>query len=187
MTTPQRFSPGDAVKLVAPKVRALERPGDTARGCHTLTNDVSYTVESVEGSNVQLTCPGRGSLWVDQSVLSVPPNLQEFVTKRLESFRDCTAMWGSHEAVELQAMQLLELESFMRGQNNQRAVIDMYVTCLRRLQNLKYLADVPQPLHEWETTEFGEALYTLCQKVRVQLKLLDKPTPKTVQDLLDTP
>lgn len=99
----------------------------------------------------------------------------EFVTERLEAFRDRTGMWGGLEAVEMQALLLIELEAFTANldKKNPRIVLDAWVTALRRLQKFPYVFDNPQPLHLWAPEpKFGLALFELAQGVRRKLGLI---------------
>lgn len=92
----------------------------------------------------------------------------DFVTRRLEAFRDRTAMWGSHEAVELQALQLLEIESRHlypeAYEADVRIAIDTYIRILGRETGDN------RPLHEVEPGDgFGHRLFKTCQRVREKL------------------
>lgn len=89
-------------------------------------------------------------------------SLGPFVTERLEAFRDRTAMWGSLEAVELQALQLLELE--LRTTDPER------IESEPRLVLNTYNGLCDSPLHTTAAeAEFGQRLFDTCQKVREAL------------------
>ena len=88
--------------------------------------------------------------------------LMGFVMDRLEAFRDRTNMWGSMEAVELQALLLLEVE--VRASDPKRMEADARLV----LRTYDQLCD--SPLHKTAlAAEFGQRLFDTCQKVRAIL------------------
>ncbi|MDI1431503.1 hypothetical protein [Polyangium sorediatum] len=97
-------------------------------------------------------------------------DVKRFVDARLLAFRDRTGMWGSNEAVELQALQLLEFEarsiSEIAVNKNPRLVLDLYVGEVRaRFSRAETL-----PLHDLVSAgEFGKALYDVCSAVRLRV------------------
>lgn len=117
--------------------------------------------------------------------------LDEFVTQRLTAFRDRTAMWGSAEAVELQAIQLLELElqTFAPAALDQApgAVFEAYVEKIRET----YPGGPTQPLHAIVFgTAFGAELFRLCSSLRTELRsryAVRSPAALGPPDFLTTP
>ena len=87
--------------------------------------------------------------------------MKEFVTKRLEAFRDRSRMWGSREAVELQAILLLECELAATQP-------DRLITDPRLVINTYHPLVAPGPLHMRQLSDehFGRALFNACQQVR---------------------
>lgn len=112
-------------------------------------------------------------------------DINEFVNSRLEGYRDRTLMFGGLEAVELQALLLLEMELFYKKPDvynaKDRAVMNAY---LKALNESKYLSSIPlsqQVAKDLDTPpfdierirkEFGEVLFDLCTRVRERLGLL---------------
>lgn len=99
-------------------------------------------------------------------------NVNRFVDTRLLAFRDRTGMWGSNEAVELQAIQLLEFEARSISENvvdqNPRLVLDLYVNEL----GARFEGAGALPLHDMAASggfDFGAALYDVCASVRSRL------------------
>ena len=95
-------------------------------------------------------------------------SLQDFIDTRLVAFRDRTRMWGSNEAIELQAIQLIEIEFLDASTrlNRPRLVFDAYVNELRRIHGTAV-----QPLYQLvDDSAFGEALFHICAQLRAKLR-----------------
>lgn len=116
-------------------------------------------------------------------------NIRPFVSARLVAFRDHAGMWGSREAVELQAIQLLEFEARFLNEDeltaNPRLVLNFYVDELK----LRFGGLDARPLHdilENSESNFGSALYELCIAVRLRLhQFLGQPHPYHAQEVED--
>lgn len=113
--------------------------------------------------------------------------LETFVTERLVAFRDRTGMWGSNEAVELQAIQLIELEVQSYAERallkNPRIALEAYVKEL----GARYPGEGARPLHELAgEAEFGEALFDVCSATRRGLRyaLLPSERPRSTPGFL---
>lgn len=80
-------------------------------------------------------------------------------------------MFGGCEAVELQALTLIETEHVVLTSKTDREPIEVYIEALRkmypRLGNRLLSA-----LFEKDDTGFGEALYTVCKLTREHLTRL---------------
>jgi len=93
-------------------------------------------------------------------------NIHDFVDCRLLSFRDRTASWGTDEAVELQAMQLIEVEAHV--------VYSAAMDCYASAVHAEYIKEVRQrdpkrptmPLYKLCGNEFGQVLHDVCMTVR---------------------
>lgn len=89
--------------------------------------------------------------------------MEQFVTERLRAFCERPRMWGSNEAVELQAILLMECEV--------RATDPELMEAEPRLVIDTYGSLVPEPLHETvDEDRFGDALHAVCQRVRAKLR-----------------
>lgn len=117
-------------------------------------------------------------------------NIPSFVTSRLRAFRDHTGMWGSCEAVELQAIQLLEVEArtLLEGRldDEPRLVLNMYVETIREHH---HNSDT-RPLHELvgsDESQFGPALYQICESVRERIRgmIPHRPAQRSSQVIAD--
>lgn len=96
--------------------------------------------------------------------------ISEFVTARLESFRDRTSSWGAPETVEMLALQLLELEARElypdRYEADPRIAIDLFIRYLEQTDP----AGLATPLHlSVPEIEFGRTLFDACSRVRARL------------------
>ena len=100
-------------------------------------------------------------------------NITKFVSDRLKEFEDHTLMWGSQEAIELQAIQLIEIEFMLSHEDmydkNNRVVFDAYNATLR--ENYPTFGNMPLHIMEVEAN-FPTALINITNIVREKLKKL---------------
>ena len=88
----------------------------------------------------------------------------EFVDRRLQAFWTTKEMWGSNEAVEMQALLMVEIEFL--GLRDQSQVQAQYVTQL----HLFYPGQASMPLCELEREDFHRTLVTIIQLTRQALR-----------------
>ena len=90
----------------------------------------------------------------------------EFVDQRLESFRDRPEMWGCDEAVEMQALLLVEMERVVLGKDPTLLLMQYHNEL--HLNFPKHgavpLCEIIQEMGQHEL--FGKWLYTLIANVR---------------------
>lgn len=88
----------------------------------------------------------------------------EFVDRRLHAFLTTKEMWGSNEAVETQALLLVEIEFL--GVRDQYQVQAQYVTQLQTF----YPGQASMPLFELEREDFHRVLVAIIQLTRQALR-----------------
>lgn len=82
------------------------------------------------------------------SLAMVDSQVVAWIDERLAEMLRAPRMWGSLEAVEMQALLLAELRAFARDpaseRQNPRRVLGLYVAHMSE----RFPADAPRPLHE---------------------------------------
>ena len=105
--------------------------------------------------------------------------MEAFVTERLKAFCERTRMWGSLEAVELQAILLMECE--VRATDPERMKAEPRLV----LNTYEWFLPGGKPLHETiDEDRFGDALHAICQRVRAKLHE-SNPDPALVLESRD--
>lgn len=113
-------------------------------------------------------------------------NIEGFITERLIAFRDNQEMWGTREAVERQAIQLIEIEAFVKKGEISRFVFDTYMKFVA-LYMKNITPSITEPYNIFDhrplyllieeqrpsrSSEFSKILWEICQEVRRYLELI---------------
>jgi hypothetical protein len=103
-------------------------------------------------------------------------DLKKFVDDRLISLRDYPRMWGSPEAIELQAITFLEVEHYVRTGVSDRHVLDTYVKMTvtqghspAALPLYMKFKNQDNLISTYDVETFAKTLYEICQAVRETL------------------
>lgn len=103
------------------------------------------------------------------AIREISPSFDQFVTTRLIAIRDRRPMWGCPEAVELQALTLIEVENYLqRPEVDLREAIDTYQEEIK----VQFPKSPTMPLCQLDLSddEFNENLFTVIQRTRARLK-----------------
>ena len=102
-------------------------------------------------------------------------DLKKYVDDRLASMRDRPSMWGCLEAIELQAVTLIEVEHFMRTGVADRQALDTFI----KTKSTQGFTPMNRPLFMhfklqtnpivYDVESFSKALYEVCRAVRETL------------------
>lgn len=100
-------------------------------------------------------------------------SITNLINTRLAEFRDYTEMWGSNEAVELQALQLLEFEVWSLSESLLRAKPRLILELYAQELQLRFNSLDIHPLHEIYGAgdpAFGATLFEVCNIVRARAR-----------------